>query len=75
MVDKSDLSDNKQLLLSRKQAARALGNVSVSTVKRLEEMGRLRGVRLTKARGAVFFRVADVLAFVEEASVEEGGRP
>lgn len=67
MVTQSSLSESKQLLLSRKQVARALGNVSVSTVKRLEEMGRLRGVRLTKARGAVFFRLADVLAFVEEA--------
>jgi hypothetical protein len=42
MVAKSDLSETKQLLLSRKQVAQVLGNVSVSTVKRLEEMGRLR---------------------------------
>ena len=67
MAEKVQTSANQQLLYSRKQVARLLGNVSTATVRRLERAGRLRAVRLTKARGAVFFRLADVLAFVEEA--------
>jgi predicted DNA-binding transcriptional regulator AlpA len=66
-MDKSKLSETEQLLLSRKQVARLLGNISVATLRRLEKQGRLRGVRLSRGTGSVFFRVADIHAFIEEA--------
>jgi DNA-binding transcriptional MerR regulator len=69
MTEKVQTSANQQLLYTRKQVARLLGNVSTATVRRLEREGRLRGVRLSKSRlGTVFFRADDVLAFIEEAN-------
>jgi len=58
----------QQLLYSRKQVARLLGNVSIATVRRLEKEGRLRRVRLAKNRGNVFFRASDIDAFLNEVA-------
>jgi hypothetical protein len=58
-----------RLLYSRKQVAQLLGGVSVATVRRLEQRGLLKGLRLTKSRlGTVFFRAADIDVFLKEAS-------
>ena len=68
MTQKAQTSVNQQLLYTRKQVARLLGNVSTATIRRLEREGRLPGIRLTKSRhGTIFFRADDVLAFIEEA--------
>jgi hypothetical protein len=57
-----------QLIYSRKQTAKLLGNVSTATIRRLEAAGRLRGFRLNKSKSAsVFFRAADIDAFLIEA--------
>jgi predicted DNA-binding transcriptional regulator AlpA len=62
---------HSQLLYSRKEVARLFG-VSTATVKRLEQQGRLPGIRLTKSRvGTVFFRDVDIDAFLKAASNEQ----
>ena len=55
------------LLLSRVQARRALGNISNSTLKRLETSGRLTPVRMTASSlGRVYFRADEIHRFVDE---------
>jgi len=59
----------KRLLYSRKQVAQLLGGISVATVKRLEQRGLLRGIRLTRSCvGSVYFRDIDIDAFLAEVS-------
>jgi|KBSSwiStaDraftv2_1062776.scaffolds.fasta_scaffold488557_2 hypothetical protein len=58
-------TDDEPLLLSRSAAARKLG-CSVSTIKRLEQEGKLKGKRLTKRPTAsIYFRVSEVLALAK----------
>lgn len=65
-----DQQHDSQLLYSRKEVARLFG-ISTATVKRLEQQGRLRGIRLTKSHvGTVFFRDVDIDAFLKAASDE-----
>jgi predicted site-specific integrase-resolvase len=67
--DNSNYSNTERLLLTRKQVAKLLGNVDVSTIRRLERAGRLKAVRLTKSpSGKVFFRREDVLRLVQETA-------
>lgn len=59
----------ERLLLTRRQVAEMLGGVSVETVRRLEDEGRLKPIRLSRSPTAqVFFKAADVHALVEEAT-------
>ena len=56
-----------RLLHSRKQVAELLGDVSISTIQRLEAEGRLKPIRLTKKPFAqVFFTHEQVVALVKE---------
>ncbi len=58
----------RQLLYTRRQVAQLLGGVDVSTVRRLEKEGRLKGKRLTKSTsGMVFFTAENVQEVVDEA--------
>jgi hypothetical protein len=60
------IQEAEPLLVSRKQAAAMLGGVDISTIRRLEQEGRLRPVRLSRsAAGQVFFRIGDVRALAE----------
>jgi hypothetical protein len=54
----------ERLLYSRKQAAEKLGNVSLATLKRLEDEGILRPVRLNKRRptSQVFYSHSNLMA-------------
>jgi len=52
----------RRLLFTREQTAFALGGISVSSVIRLEQDGRLRKVRLRGLTGQVFNPVEDVEA-------------
>lgn len=66
------ISEVKQIFFSRSQAARLIG-VGVTTVRRLEQSGRLKAVRLTSSpTGRVYFKRADVLALVEDDIDAEG---
>lgn len=57
------------LLYSRKEAARLLGNVSIATIIRLEQQGRLKPIRLSRSPSAqIFFKASDLIALVEEAA-------
>ncbi len=51
----------KKILYSRRQTAEALG-CSVDTVERLEKLGRLKPIKLTTKRGAVFYAAHEVKA-------------
>jgi len=63
-------SDDERLLYSRRQVAEMLG-VNISYVQSLERSGRLQGLRLSRSpTSMVFFRRADVLALIEEASLD-----
>jgi hypothetical protein len=52
------------LLVSRKDAARLLGNVDVSTIRRLENAGVLHPIRLDprSPRAQVFFKYEEIIA-------------
>jgi hypothetical protein len=52
----------RRLLYTRGQTGEALGGISVSSVIRLENEGKLRKVRLRGETGQVFNPVADVEA-------------
>jgi hypothetical protein len=56
-----------RLLYTRRQAAELLGDVSLATLKRLEDEGVLRPVRLNKrsATGQVFYRHSNLMAVVQ----------
>jgi hypothetical protein len=58
----------RRLLYTREQTAEALGGISVSSVIRLENEGRLRKVRLRGETGQVFNPAGDVEALA--SSVE-----
>lgn len=63
-----DPKSPEQLLFTRVQVARMLGDVDVSYVRRLEKSGRLRVVRLTRSPSAMaFYHKTDVLALITEA--------
>ena len=52
-----------QLLYSREQARRLLGNISVSTLRRMERNRLLRPIRPTGARGGrVFYSAGNVIS-------------
>ena len=53
--------------MSRKDAARILGGISIATIIRLEQSGRLRRVRLNLAVKSpkAFYRRGDVFALAE----------
>lgn len=61
--------DLDQLLYSRKDVARLLGGIHVSTVARLEKQGQLHPIRLNRfsPNGQVYFRADEVLALIESA--------
>jgi hypothetical protein len=61
----------RPLLVSRKDAAAMLGGVDVSTIRRLEQSGKLKPIRLTRPRGQVFFSIENVNALVEDASNDQ----
>lgn len=66
MVQKSE-SAVQPLLVSRRDAAVMLGNVSVSTIVRLENDGRLTPVKLSTSRnGATYYRASEIEKLVEE---------
>jgi hypothetical protein len=54
----------ERLLYTRRQAAEQLGGVSLATLKRLEEEGVLKPIRLNKrsATGQVFYRHSNLMA-------------
>ena len=53
----------EQLLYSRAQTARALGDISIATVQRMEARGLLEKVRVAGTpKGAVFHRAEQVRA-------------
>jgi hypothetical protein len=56
-----------QLLISRIDAARMLGNISVTTVMRLEKEGVLKPVRLNprKPTAQVFYRYESIAALAQ----------
>src|SRR4051794_5876040 len=58
---------SERLLVNRQDAARILGNVSIATIIRLEQAGRLRRVRLNPAVKSpkAFYTRGDVFALVE----------
>lgn len=65
-------ADSQQLLYSREQAARLLGGVSISTITRLEQEGRLTPVRLSNSKtGQVFYRSEDVIALTKTGGSNE----
>jgi hypothetical protein len=58
-----------QLLYSRRQTQRALGGISISTIIRLENAGKLDKVALAGVpNGQVYHRVAQVTALAEGGS-------
>jgi hypothetical protein len=65
-AEPEDCVPDPQLLYSRAQAARLLGNVCVMTVVRLEKRGLLTPVRLDRRSksGQVFYRHSDLIALV-----------
>lgn len=58
-------------LYTRRQAARLLGGVDVSTIRRLEQSGKLKPIRLTRPRGQVFFSIENLKALIEAASNDQ----
>ena len=66
----------EQLLYSRRQTAKALGNVSIATVQRLERAGRLDKVRLAgSGNGCVFHRAQQVYALAAGAAKPKNNSP
>jgi hypothetical protein len=60
------------LLYSRKQSRKKLGDISDSSVKRLEEQGRLTPIRLSRSPTAMVFYAADqVLALARGEAGDE----
>jgi hypothetical protein len=60
----------EQLLYTRAQTARALGNISIATVQRMENRKLLDKVRIAgtpKGKGAVFHRAEQVRALARGA--------
>jgi hypothetical protein len=55
----------RRLLYTRAQTGQALGGISVSSVIRLEQDGKLRTVRLRGESGQVFIPAADVEALAK----------
>lgn len=68
---KTSLSADAPQLCTRRQAARLLGGVDVSTIRRLERSGKLRPIRLTRPRGQVFFSIENLKALVEAPSNDQ----
>jgi Helix-turn-helix domain len=67
------VSPPERLLYSREEAARLLGGVSVATIRRMENSGKLHPIRLTGRRsGQVFFRASEVFALIEGGSDARG---
>lgn len=64
----------RQLLYTREQTGAALGGVSVSTVIRLENEGKLRKVRLRGLTGQVFNPAVDVEALAEAVEVVDASK-
>lgn len=65
------LASVEQLLFSRAQTAKALGDVSIATIQRMEARGLLDIVRIAgtpKGRGAVFHRAEQVHALARVTS-------
>jgi hypothetical protein len=62
----------RQLLVNRRDAARMLGNVTTSTIRRLEKEGLLHPVRInTRSPVAmVFFKYEEVVALAHGLSAE-----
>ena len=59
----------RQLLYSRKQACRLLGNVNPSYLRRLEKAGRLKVIRLSGSKQSMaFYRLPDLTALVEQGA-------
>lgn len=60
-------SPQRQLLVSRADAARMLGNVSVATITRLQVAGRLTPRRLNprKPRAPVYYPIEQILAIAQ----------
>jgi len=54
------LTTVEQLLYTRRQTGRVLGGISVATVQRLENAGKLDKVRLAGGNGQVFNKAAQV---------------
>src|SRR4051794_35136754 len=71
MGQPTDANQLQPLLVSRQDAALILGNVSVATIIRLEQAGRLTPVRLNpiKTTAQVFYRMHQV-AEIASAPVE-----
>lgn len=68
-ADKSHRPD--RLLYSREQAAELLGGVSGNYIRRLEQQGRLKPIRLSRSPvGMVFFRAGDLQKLIKEAADE-----
>ena len=59
----------QRLLYSRKQAGELLGGVSVATLKRLEDEGLLRPIKLSRSATAQTFYAADAIAALIEGAV------
>jgi hypothetical protein len=64
----------KALLVNRKTASVMLGNVSFSTLKKLEAERRLIPVRLSRGPTApIFYKRANLVRLVQELEEAEGG--
>jgi hypothetical protein len=69
LLTSAESKSPERLLFSREQVAAMLGGISTATVRRMEADGRLHLLRLTGRRtGQVFYRRANVLALIEQAS-------
>jgi excisionase family DNA binding protein len=62
---------SEECLRNKREVARYLG-VSLGTVERMMRAGLLPYIKLTAA-GAVRFRMADLIRFVEERKVQRAG--
>ena len=67
-ADETPVEHPKRRLQPREATAAQLGGVSVATIRRLEQRGKLRAIRLGPARGQVFHEIADVDRLIAEAS-------
>ncbi len=59
------LAGVERLLYTRQQTAHALGGVSIATIQRLENAGKLDKVRLSGGNGQVFNKAEQVHALAE----------
>jgi hypothetical protein len=79
IVPKSPPLDANQLIVSRKQACAMLGNISVSTLRRLMKAGRLHAVPINSSdkprrSGKLYFDIDEVKALIPRTLVvKEGG--